>query len=586
MISVMALEDNTEITFSEFKNGVIFFGTPTTGNTTDDITINLDQYESYIIAAHIDEPLATGNDTLVNGVLIESDLPIVVNTGSWCGGSDVPNAAASRDIGLDQIVPTTLIGNEYVVVKRYSFLEEENERVIVIADTDSTEITFNGAATAIVSLNAGDFYICPAALYDTNDILYVEASNSVYIYQSTNGSSSVPHAQGLNFIPPLTCSGIQEVTVPTIESFGNPAGIDIIAKVGSSVLVDGAPIGVAPLPITGNNDWEVYKLTNMSGTVNFSSDENINVAMIANFGARGAAGYFSGFSQFEANIQAQTVSGDSTMIEGCEAGMFIMTKPENQLDEDVTYYLNISGNAINGVDYSFVPDSIVVPTGILADTLFVSALLDGTVEGVEYVIITIINNTECDTVSITDTLYIIDYINLSITDSAEDQLICTQNAEQAYLFINVTNGVQPYSYLWDPDGSTTPSIYVAPATETVYTVLVTDACENSSVMDSFTVYNHCRPVVPNVITVNGDLTNDLFHIKNLEQYPDSKLVILNRWGNVVYENPNYDNSWSGEGFADGVYFYRLEVEYNPDIGIPYFEEGNVLSGFFHIISDL
>ena len=586
MISVMALEDNTEITFSEFKNGVIFFGTPTTGNTTDDITIILDQFESYIIAAHIDEPLSTGNDTLVNGVLIESDLPIVVNTGSWCGGSDVPNAAASRDIGLDQIVPTTLIGSEYVVVKRYSFLEEENERVIVVADTDSTEITFNGSPTAPIILNAGEFYICPAALYDANDILYVEASNPVYIYQSTNGSSSVPYAQGLNFIPPLACSGIEEVTVPTIESYGNPAGIDIIAKVGSTVLVDGTPIGVAPLPVTGNSEWEVYKLTNMSGTVNFSCDENINVAMIANFGARGAAGYFSGFSQFEANIQALTVSGDSTLIEGCEAGMFILTKPENQLDEDVTYYLEIAGNAINGVDYSFVPDSIIVPAGISDDTLFVSALLDGILEGIEYVIITIVNNTECDTVSITDTLYIIDYINLSIIDSAEDQLICTQNGEQAHLFINVINGVQPYTYIWNPDeGNSTSSIYVAPATETVYTVFVTDACENSAVLDSFIVYNHCLPVVPNVITVNGDLTNDLFHIQNLEQYPESKLVILNRWGNIVYKNSDYDNSWGGEGFADGVYFYKLEVKYNEEIGIPFFEQGNVFSGFFHIISE-
>ena len=41
-------------------------GHPRLANTSDDITITLDQFESYIIAGHIDEPLATGNDTLVN----------------------------------------------------------------------------------------------------------------------------------------------------------------------------------------------------------------------------------------------------------------------------------------------------------------------------------------------------------------------------------------------------------------------------------------------------------------------------------------------------------------------------------------
>lgn len=585
MISVMAMEDNTTVTFSEIKTGVIFNGTAVTGNTSDDIIVTLDQFESYIIAAHLDEISATGNDTLVNGVLVESDLPIVMNTGSWCGGSNVPSSAASRDIGLDQIVPTSLLGTEYIIVKRYSFLEEECERVTVIADSDNTEIFLNGSATPTATLNAGEFYIFPAASYDANDIMYLESSAEVYVYQSTNGSATVSHAQGLNFIPPLGCSGIKEVTVPTIDSFnGLAAGIDIIGKVGATILVDGVPIAVAPLPVTGNTEWEVYKLTNMTGTVNFWSDDNINVAMIANSGARGAAGYFSGFSKFEAEIQAFSTSGDSLIIEGCKSGQFVLTKPDDQLNEDVTFYLTVSGTAQNGIDYTTVPDSLLIPAGTIEDTLFIDPILDGILEPFEDIIITIVNNNECgDTVSVTDTLYIQDYQNMEITSLAEEQLICVQSGEFADIFVSVTSGVGPYFYEWSPDLGNVSTAQDSPTETTSYIVLVTDACGQSIISDTIWVHNHCLPVAPNVISANNDEVNEYFIVRNLEQYPGSHLVITNRWGNVVYKNDNYDNSWDADGLVDGVYFYRLTVNYNPELGIPYFNEGNILEGFVHVI---
>jgi gliding motility-associated-like protein len=67
-------------------------------------------------------------------------------------------------------------------------------------------------------------------------------------------------------------------------------------------------------------------------------------------------------------------------------------------------------------------------------------------------------------------------------------------------------------------------------------------------------------VVPNIVTANGDHTNDEFYITNLK--PNSKLVIQNRWGNVVFESDNYKNDWggidiTGEKLVDGVYFYQL-----------------------------
>jgi gliding motility-associated-like protein len=66
-------------------------------------------------------------------------------------------------------------------------------------------------------------------------------------------------------------------------------------------------------------------------------------------------------------------------------------------------------------------------------------------------------------------------------------------------------------------------------------------------------------IIPNVITPNGDNKNDLFVIKNLEQWENPVLHILNRWGQVVYYDENYNNDWNGSKLADGVYYGILQV---------------------------
>ena len=66
-------------------------------------------------------------------------------------------------------------------------------------------------------------------------------------------------------------------------------------------------------------------------------------------------------------------------------------------------------------------------------------------------------------------------------------------------------------------------------------------------------------VIPNVMTPNGDNKNDLFVIKNLEQWENPKLQVLTRWGQVVYYNENYKNDWNGGKLPDGVYFGTLQV---------------------------
>jgi gliding motility-associated-like protein len=71
--------------------------------------------------------------------------------------------------------------------------------------------------------------------------------------------------------------------------------------------------------------------------------------------------------------------------------------------------------------------------------------------------------------------------------------------------------------------------------------------------------------VPNGISPNGDGKNEYFEIPFIGSYTKVEIKIINRWGNLVYENTNYKNDWNGlnqEGqtLADDTYFYVLNLD--------------------------
>ncbi len=70
--------------------------------------------------------------------------------------------------------------------------------------------------------------------------------------------------------------------------------------------------------------------------------------------------------------------------------------------------------------------------------------------------------------------------------------------------------------------------------------------------------------VPAGFSPNADGVNDQFVITGMAQYPGSRLLVFNRWGQKVYDNASYDNSWDGRGengtdLPDDTYFYTLNL---------------------------
>ncbi|SEQ03149.1 Ig-like domain-containing protein [Flavobacterium urocaniciphilum] len=60
-------------------------------------------------------------------------------------------------------------------------------------------------------------------------------------------------------------------------------------------------------------------------------------------------------------------------------------------------------------------------------------------------------------------------------------------------------------------------------------------------------------IVYNEFTPNEDGSNDFFNIKCAEFFPNNKLEIYNRYGNLVYETKYYKNTWKGISNVNGTF---------------------------------
>ena len=158
---------------------------------------------------------------------------------------------------------------------------------------------------------------------------------------------------------------------------------------------------------------------------------------------------------------------------------------------------------------------------------------------------------------------LVDDIAISILDSS------TTCANTPFTLSSVATGGYPaYNFNWFIYGvagtiSNTQNLsYISPSIEGTYTITasVIDSCSYTrNAFEIITVLPPCSVEIPNVITPNGDGSNDIFIIKNIQHHPNTSLLIFDRWGKKVYENANYNNEWKGEGTADGTFFYILDV---------------------------
>ena len=306
--SIMATEDDTDITFSGFPNSISILNHTGSGP----VNATLDEGETFFLAVS-----DGGNPNDLIGSLITSDKPIVVNTGSLTGS--FADGFSGRDYGVDQIADASRIGSEYIFVKGNGgdANGDQWENVLIIAHTDNTTLSINGNPLT-GTLNAGEATVIEGDLF-TNDNMYVEASNPVFAYQGIGGQNGNAPNQGLFFVPPLSCENRGDVNnIANIDQIGTgnfPGGVTIVTEVGSTVNIseNGVPRAInpteGPFNVDGNPNYQTYKLIGLSGNVSVTSSGELYCAYFNANGFAASGSFYSGFPTppeitFNTNIMA------------------------------------------------------------------------------------------------------------------------------------------------------------------------------------------------------------------------------------------------------------------------------------------
>ena len=222
-IAVMASEDGTTVNFGDIEPSLVFRDGAGTFDGVPQPGV-LDRGESFVIGVRLSDVDAGARNAL-NGTLITSDKPIVVNSGSWLGG----RITTGFDIGIDQILPTQLTGTEFILAQGLATSNADILEVpIVVADTDNTQIFVNGETLPLATIDAGDHFLVSGANYSASGTLYLRTSQPASVFQTTAGGDSSRNL-GMNYVVALSDAiKPQEVILPSVDQLGT-AYLDVIS---------------------------------------------------------------------------------------------------------------------------------------------------------------------------------------------------------------------------------------------------------------------------------------------------------------------------------------------------------------------
>lgn len=162
------------------------------------------------------------------------------------------------------------------------------------------------------------------------------------------------------------------------------------------------------------------------------------------------------------------------------------------------------------------------------------------------------------------------------------QLSCNKNDGVINVNVN-TSGAKTIYYVWTPSSvcpdsscSTVDSLKAGTYQVNVKARFArppkadTTVIVSSSLMTINDNSNPCKINVYNAVTVNNDNLNDFFYIENIEEFPENKVSIYNRYGVLISDINGYNNKdkvWPDKNTAQtsGTYFYiiRLSEKDNP-----------------------
>ena len=586
-IDIVATKDNTTVTIIPSKS----VRGHSAGNP---FSISLDRGETYSVeaASH------TVRDQLT-GTKVTSDQFIAITL-----KDDSNEKSPCHDLGGDQLVPTHILGNEYVVVR--GFLSP-SDKVFILAIQDQTQIFIDGDQSNPILLNEGESYTHNLSATS----MHIRGDKPVYVLHATGFGCEI----GLALLPKLECTGSRSVsfTRSTNENFG-------VILITSNGFQDA-------FIMNGSNDLiQAAMFDTVPGTA------GRYVAARINFSDAATPGRASTINNSKGTFHLGTINGGD--VSGCRYGYFSDFKTLKILTEDskiclgsgitleasgTDIYTWFGDTAINGITEAIIEvtptetnDYMVIGSDMAGDCIDTAFL---TLEVFKWPQPTVDISQACigrevsfaytgseELASLTwiidgDTLAIdwMDTINLYFEDPGNRDISIQAinpagcRSDTSFIFPvggvlvvldtqhNLTLGesilLEPDHISGDLNSSTinwTPSDgvdcincfrpQVSPAAETTFELAITDTLGCTTTYPTL-VYVDSPLFAPNAFTPNGDGINDRFTIY-ASGITLELLQVFDRWGQLVFETSHPELGWNGkynsQNAQPGVYTYYFK----------------------------
>ena len=625
-IGIMATEDSTVVTLSDFDPGTDFQIGGVLTAVSGPQTITLQAGESVVFGHYLSASSSQPPNGLIGSKVI-STKPVAINCGSWTG-SPVDN---SNDVGLDQIAPFEQVGLEYILCEGNG--SDELETPLVIAHVDNTSVWLNGETSPTVVLNAGEYYRIPTNRYSSAGNMYILCSQPTFVYQIIGGVPSGDDAKrtaGLIFVPPISCAipnAVNNIYQPNqIGIVTYDGGLMIVAMRDSTVEVRVnntlIPLGAADA-VMGNPDFVTYRrlsLFNELNPINTASVIAKGAVQVAMFGRNGAAGFgafYSGFSKTaKAKISLRLIGdgvcpdtlvangrfdgvqwyyADSLLTYGPDSffiayapglytarGYLGVCRRADFAEDTTTAVFNSPVFPYNTLDpscYDYSDGQILfgTPTGGLAPYQYsvnqgLSFSQNATAQGLHagtYQLV-VRDVTGCYNRPLEVTIGQPDSLSVQLNIIKIEEPV--KNGD--YVLLDATPNRSVEEVQWFPAGGGIPNFlrFTATPTETTrYSVVVTDAA-GCTATDFVRIILEPNIFVPNVFSPTSSNGNERFTLFSKDNLPVNWLRIYDRWGELVFENRGFmtndpasgwDGNFRGSTLSPAVFVFIAEVEYEP-----------------------
>jgi gliding motility-associated-like protein len=300
---IVATEDSTTITITPTAN---LIGHP----AGVPFSINLNRGQSYSLVAE-----SASGALHPAGTHITSNKPIAVTL-----KDDSATFQGCRDLLGDQLVPVSMVGTDYIVMK--GFLNPGGDRAYVLATADSTEIFIDGSLTPIDTLNSGEQFIVDIV----NSSVFISGSKPIYVLHVTG----VGCEMGSAVLPSIECTGSS--TVSFTRSNAEVFRLNIMVRSGSegSFTLNGSTTLVpasAFTPVNGTGGvWLSAQLAFTTANIavgatsvlkNTAASSELFHLGIINGSANGGCryGYFSDFASTNLGSSGAVCSNDSLLLD-------------------------------------------------------------------------------------------------------------------------------------------------------------------------------------------------------------------------------------------------------------------------------